>query len=60
MTEAELATERLYRVTERLGLLVGASEPTPEQKALARAEADAWEREWQSKHEPEVVDNAPM
>ena len=29
-----------YRVTERLGILCGADEPTPEQLALAQEEAD--------------------
>ena len=39
-TEAELSAEYAYRMTERLGHLCGSAPPTPEQEALARAEAD--------------------
>jgi len=39
-TETELAAEWRYRFTERIALLVGTAPPTPEQEALARAEAD--------------------
>jgi len=39
-TEDQLAAEHAYRMTERLGILCGSATPTPEQEALARAEAD--------------------
>lgn len=40
MTDPELEKEREYRIQERLGMICGAGEPTPEQQALAEAEAD--------------------
>ncbi len=43
MSAQEIAQERAYRITERLGILCGKNEPTPEQRAIAKAEADAWE-----------------
>lgn len=33
-------TEWNYRYTERLGIMAGADDPTEEQKAIARKEAD--------------------
>ena len=41
MTPTERHQEFLYRVQERLGLLCGKDQPTPEQIALAEAEARA-------------------
>ena len=40
MTPEESQTEWRYRVEERLGILAGAGEPTPEQRALAVREAN--------------------
>lgn len=34
--------EARYRYQERLGMLCGSSEPTKEQEAIARMEADKW------------------
>jgi hypothetical protein len=42
MTDEELKIEMDYRIQERLGILCGAAEPTPEQLKLATAEADQW------------------
>jgi len=39
-TKDELAAEWRYRREERIGILCGSATPTPEQEALARAEAD--------------------
>lgn len=39
-TEEQLATEWLYRHTERLGILCGSAEPTAEERKIAIAEAD--------------------
>ena len=40
MTIDERDEEWNYRYQERLGILCGAADPTPEQDALARGEAD--------------------
>lgn len=40
MTEDELQIEWRYRYWERIGMLCGSGEPTEEQKAIARKEAD--------------------
>lgn len=40
ITEEELDIEHAYRVSERLGILCGAGEPTPEQLEIAEREAD--------------------
>jgi hypothetical protein len=42
MTPEEIERERKYRITERLGVLCGIEDPTPEQIAMATAEADEW------------------
>lgn len=43
----EIQSEFNYRVTERLGILCGAAESTPAQKALAEKEAwDAIKKIW--------------
>jgi len=42
MTPQQIATERLYRFEERLALLGVYGIPTPEQRALAQSEANAW------------------
>lgn len=39
MTEKELKKEYLYRLEERLGIMCGDVEPTPEQRKLAHMEA---------------------
>jgi hypothetical protein len=45
MTFAQIAEEVRYRTEERLAILCGDQEPTPEQKALAEAEANQWKRD---------------
>ncbi len=40
MNAEELKTEHEYRVSERLGIMCGTAEPTEEQKAIAKKEAD--------------------
>ena len=40
MTTTELEMEFFYRYTERLGIMCGTAEPTEEQKAIAKKEAD--------------------
>ena len=40
MTEQELNDEWQYRYQERLGILCGAAIPTPEQRTIARNEAN--------------------
>lgn len=37
---AEAYTEYLYRYNERLGILCGSSEPTPEQIEMAKKQAE--------------------
>jgi len=39
-TRDELVAEWTYRYEERISILCGSAPPTPEQEALARAEAD--------------------
>jgi hypothetical protein len=46
MTPDELDAEMRYRTEERLAILCGSSEPTPEQKKIARIEAAQWYKEW--------------
>lgn len=41
MTAEELQEEWDYRYHERIGIMCGTAEPTPEQEQLARQEADA-------------------
>jgi hypothetical protein len=41
MTQEELHQEWSYRYHERLAMLCGTAEPTPEQDSIARAEANA-------------------
>jgi len=63
MTSADHTAEReeyRYRVEERLDILCGIANPTPDQLAIAESEADAWIKLWTEKHEPEMVDGAPM
>jgi hypothetical protein len=38
-TEAQLEAERQYRITERLGLLIGTGKPTLSAEAIANREA---------------------
>ena len=40
MTESELQAEWDYRYNERLGIMCGSDQPTKEQDAIARQEAD--------------------
>lgn len=40
MTTIELQNEWDYRYTERIGIMCGTEEPTEEQKAIAKKEAD--------------------
>ena len=40
MTTTELQSEREYRYQERIGIMCGDSEPTEEQKSIAKKEAD--------------------
>ena len=40
-----LQAEYRYRLKERLGILCGADEPTPEQMRTAKLEADTWFKE---------------
>lgn len=42
---AEQQAEWDYRYQERLGILCADQEPTAEQKAIAKAEADEWVRQ---------------
>jgi hypothetical protein len=57
MTDSDyIATEKRYRIEERLGILCGASKPTAAQMNIARSEADDWEeaerlRLWSEKQE---------
>ena len=44
-----LAAEHRYRYQECLGILCEDRDPTPEQEAIARAEADAWVRKYMEK-----------
>lgn len=44
MTTDELQEEVQYRIEERLGILCGADDPTPEQLKIANDEADQWAR----------------
>lgn len=41
-TKQQLRDEYEHRINERLGILCGSSEPTPEQREIARREADEW------------------
>jgi len=43
MTRKQIETEHAYRIQERLGILCGSNEPTPEQLTLATREAEIWE-----------------
>jgi len=52
-TEDELAVEWKYRYGERLAILCGYYTPTPEQEALARAEADEAVRRLREESTPE-------
>jgi hypothetical protein len=55
-TKSELEAEHRYRVQERLGILCGSAEPTPEQLAIATMEADEWlfqARQQQTKPDPQ-------
>ena len=40
LTDSELSQEWLYRYEERLGILCGTADPTPEQIKIAEDEAD--------------------
>lgn len=40
LTDAEMAAEWLYRFEERLSMLAGTDDPTPEQRAQAADDAD--------------------
>lgn len=42
MSLLELHKEYTYRVSERLGVLCGSDDPTPEQLSIAQFEADQW------------------
>ena len=42
MTTRELYVEWEYRHSERIGILCGAENPTPEQVEIAKQEADQW------------------
>jgi hypothetical protein len=46
MSDDELDAEMRYRTEERLAILCGSNEPTPEQKKIARVEATKWYKEW--------------
>ena len=46
MNAEQIREEVRYRYQERLGLLCGDLDPTPEQISIARAEAEEWRREW--------------
>ena len=40
MTPSEIYTERMYLITERLGIMCGTGKPTPEQLQEAKDSAD--------------------
>lgn len=42
MTDQELQAEADYRFNERIGILCGDAEPTPEQIAIAQDDAVNW------------------
>jgi excinuclease UvrABC nuclease subunit len=44
MTEQEIQTEKKYRYAERLGILCGTNDPTPEQIEEAMKDADEYEK----------------
>ena len=44
LTLRQVEEEKRYRYEERLGILCGDWQPTPQQEAMARREADSWER----------------
>jgi hypothetical protein len=46
LSDEELIAEWRYRYAERIGILCGSGEPTHQQKTLAAAEADAWEKDY--------------
>lgn len=44
LTVRRVEEEKRYRYEERLGILCGDGQPTPQQEAMARREAESWER----------------
>ena len=54
MTPREIAEEMSYRRGERLGSLCPVGTPTPEQHAIAQAEADQWLREHKEGQQKEL------
>lgn len=55
MSLKELYTEYDYRISERLGILCEDRRPTPEQLAIAEAEARQWLRQMTGPAEPEQL-----
>ncbi len=53
MTDAEIQTEKAYRLSERIAILAEDRAPTPEQTAIATREADEWEAKWRDENPPE-------
>lgn len=51
MTAEEIQIEKTYRIEERLALLCGEKEPSPEQLQMAFDEADQWEIDYVGNHQ---------
>lgn len=53
MSEEEIQAEKRYREQERIGISCGAGVPSPDVLAMAKREADEWERDYRAKFQPQ-------
>lgn len=50
MTEEEILAEKAYRYDERLAILCGPFPANPEDRSMAKADADAWEKAYRAEN----------